>query len=74
MEYAYKILGREAAMRLFLPLHQDDGTEEVWRRASGSMKCALCGAEYRYHPYYEENNFHGHPTDHRLCNGDVVHL
>jgi hypothetical protein len=38
------------------------------------MRCSLCGIQYRYHPHYEQNNFHGHPTDHRLCNGDVVHL
>lgn len=67
-------LEREVAMRLFLPLHQDDDVEVNRYRASGEMYCALCTCQYRYHPYYEELTYNGEPIDHRLCNGDVVHL
>ncbi len=66
------ILDRESRMRLFLPLHQDDDPER--RRSSGGVVCHLCGCEYRYHPYFEEQTYFGEPIDHRLCNGDVVHL
>lgn len=72
MDYLTKKLSREARMRLFQQLHQDD--EPEWRRASGAVICPLCGCEYRHHPYFDEQTMHGHPVDHRLCNGDVVHL
>lgn len=72
MDRVQRLLGREARMRLFLPLHQDD--EPEWRRASGGVICSLCGCEYRHHPYFDERTYFGHPVDHRLCNGDVVHL
>ena len=68
------ILFREHGMRLFLPLHQDDDVVERRRRASGSMYCTLCGCQYRYHPYFEELTYNVEPVDHRLCDGDVVHL
>ena len=59
--------------RLFEMLHQDD--EPVWRRASGSCICKLCGLAYREHPMFDEQlGMVSHPIDHRLCNGDVVHL
>jgi len=72
MDYQQLRLWREAGMRLFLPLHQDD--EPEWRRASGSMTCLMCGCKYRDHPYFDEQMGFGDPIDHRLCNGDVVHL
>ena len=53
-------------------LHQDD--EPEWRRASGDCVCSLCGLYYRQHPYFDEQTMHGHPIDHRLCDGTVVHL
>lgn len=71
-EYATSRLRREVSMRLFLPLHQDD--EPNWRRASGRMLCHLCGHSYQEHPYFDEPTCYGEPIDHRLCNGDVVHL
>lgn len=57
---------RDVTLRLFQQLHQDDG---YFYRASGSMYCKHCGLQYRYHPVEELHN-----TDHRLCNGDIVHL
>lgn len=53
-------------------MHQDDNPER--RRASGNMYCYLCLEQYRKHPYFDEQTFYGQPVDHRLCNGDVVHL
>ena len=53
-------------------MHQDD--DPKWRRASGEMYCWLCLEKYRKHPYFDEQTFYGQPIDHRLCNGDVVHL
>jgi hypothetical protein len=66
------LLELEARIRLFLPLHQDDDPERY--RANGEMICRLCGHRYHEHPYFDEETCHGHPIDHRLCNGDVVHL
>lgn len=54
-------------LRLFQQLHQDDDPE--YYRASGSCKCPICGLEYRDHP---EDPIYD--IDHRLCNGDIVHL
>lgn len=59
-------------LRLFQQMHQDDDPD--WRRASGQMYCRICGHQYRDHPYFDEQTFCGYPVDHRLCNGDVVHL
>jgi hypothetical protein len=67
-----RLLWREIGMRLFLSLHQDD--EPEYRRAGGGVICQLCQCEYRYHSYFDEQTMHGMPIDHRLCNGDVVHL
>jgi hypothetical protein len=54
-------------------LHQD--YDPNWRRASGNMYCYLCLDQYRKHPYFDEQlGMINHPIDHRLCNGDVVHL
>jgi hypothetical protein len=61
-----------STQRLFEMLHQDD--DPVWRRASGAVICQLCLQPYRKHPMFEERTYFGHPVDHRLCNGDVVHL
>lgn len=63
MNYLETKLHREACMRLFQQLHQDD--EPEWRRASGGGLCSLCGQEYRHHPYFDERTMHGHPIDHR---------
>lgn len=70
--YGIDRMAREVQMRLFQQLHQND--EPEWRRASGSMKCSLCRCEYRYHPLVDEQLGFGEPIDHRLCDGDVVHL
>ena len=71
--YINERLEREARLRLFLPIHQNDFSN--WYRASGGSKCNLCGLEYRLHPYSEEFvNFLGEKEDHRICNGDIVHL
>ena len=61
-----------STQRLFEMLHQDD--DPNWRRASGEMYCYLCLLKYRQHPYFDEHTFYGQLIDHRLCNGDVVHL
>lgn len=61
-----------STQRLFQQLHQDD--DPNWRRANGSMYCYLCLLKYRQHPYFDEQTCFGHPIDHRLCNGDIVHL
>lgn len=74
MNREQQILFREHGMKLFLPLHQDDDVEESRYRASGEMYCTLCACQYRYHPFFEEHTYNGEPIDHRLCNGDVVHL
>lgn len=58
--------------RLFQQLHQDD--QPNYRRASGRCRCIICGEEYRNHPYYDEHTYWGYPVDHRICDGDVVHL
>lgn len=65
-------LQREAGMRLFLQMHQYDKPER--RRAAGGVICSLCRCEYRHHPYFDERTCFDGPIDHRLCNGDVVHL
>lgn len=72
MDYITKRFEREARMRLFLQMHQDDDPD--WRRASGGVLCSLCSCEYRRHPYFDEQTSLGHPIDHRLCDGTVVHL
>ena len=59
--------------RLFQQLHQDDDQENR-RRADKSCICSLCLEPYWKHPYFDEHTFYGHPMDHRLCNGDIVHL
>ena len=61
----------ESRLRLFQQLHQDDDPE--WRRAAGACICPLCKLEYRKHPH--DVAFDGYlNVDHRLCNGDIVHL
>ena len=63
----------QSTQRLFQMLHQDD--DPNWRRASGNMYCYKCLAQYRGHPLFDEQlGMVNHPIDHRLCNGDVVHL
>jgi uncharacterized protein YbaR (Trm112 family) len=57
---------REIRLRLFQQLHQDTGE---WHRASGEMYCKNCGLQYRYHPVEEQ-----YDIDHRLCDGELVHL
>jgi hypothetical protein len=74
MNREQRILSREQSMRLFLPLHQDDSVEENRRRGTGRVYCTLCGHHYRHHPYYDEVTYNSDPVDHRLCDGDVVHL
>ena len=59
-------------MRLFQQMHQDDDPE--WYRAEGGCLCPVCRCEYRHHPYFDEQISYGYPVDHRLCNGEVVHL
>ena len=63
-----KRLEREARLRLFQQMHQDDD-QDNWRRASGQMYCVYCKLQYWMHPVEEIYN-----VDHRLCNGDIVHL
>ena len=70
--WAEQRIEREVRLRLFPQLHQDD--DPVRYRASGDMVCALCGLTYRNHPLFIEYIFWSDPVDHRLCNGDVVHL
>ena len=52
-------------------MHQDD--DPVWYRAAGGCRCEVCGLTYREHPLYEDHTYNVQ-IDHRLCNGDVVHL
>ncbi len=74
-------LEREQRLHLFEQLHQSPEFEDMdyadmWRRASGFMRCKKCGLPYREHPPYDEYLFgdpYIEPTDHRLCNGDVIH-
>lgn len=61
------ILDREWRQRLFQPMHQDD--DPHWRRASKDCRCEICGLRYQEHPIEEQYHI-----DHRLCNGDIVHL
>lgn len=66
-------LKREAVLRLFQQLHQNDD-ETAFRRASGSMRC-FCGLQYREHYLdIEHPGYDGEPCDNRLCDGDIVHL
>lgn len=65
--YIQTRLHRDIGFRLFQQLHQDD--EPDWYRANGSMCCALCGVQYRFHPIDPNCE-----VDHRLCNGTLVHL
>jgi hypothetical protein len=74
--YAAMMLGRESRFQLFQQLHQSPDDEalmraHMWRRASGEMLCSCCGLPYRVHPLFKEG---GIEIDHRLCDGDVVHL
>ena len=62
-------LERESVLRLFPQMHQDDEEDCNWYRASGDMYCLHCGLQYRHHPVEEFFNI-----DHRLCNGEIVHL
>lgn len=63
------ILDREARLRLFQQLHQND--DPTWYRAAGGCRCELCGLTYHEHPIELETRT---DIDHRLCDGDVVHL
>jgi hypothetical protein len=75
-------LEREQRLRLFQQLHQSPEHEVMvedftYRRASGKMKCFHCRLLYREHPHAEGGGMisqEGYPIDHRLCNGDIVHL
>lgn len=71
--YVSNKLGREAKLRLFEQLHQDDETE--MRRASGRMRCGLCCLLYREHPLDLAGlDDCGASWAVRLCDGDLVHL
>lgn len=72
MRWIEEKLGREARLLLFQQLHQDDDPE--WRRGSGATLYRLCGLAYRYHYLFDDTSHTREPTDHRLCNGNVVHL
>lgn len=66
-------LAKQAKMRLFEQLHQDDVTEV--RRASGSMRCELCGLRYRQHSLDLRGlDDCGSSWAVRLCCGELVHL
>lgn len=60
------LLARDAKLRLFQQLHQDD--EPEWYRAAGACRCSFCGLEYREHLDSVDG------FDKRLCNAEVVHL
>jgi hypothetical protein len=72
---------RESKLRLFEQLHQSPEHEDmvyagIWRRANWFLLCELCQLPYGEHPWYDEYSLgdqHRELTDHRLCNGDVVH-
>jgi hypothetical protein len=72
---------REQRLRLFQQLHQSPDLDDMhwadmWHRAGGFMQCRYCGLPYREHPLYDEylcGDAWDDPTDHRLCNGDVIH-
>ena len=64
--------GKQIFRFTHVQMHQDD--DPVWYRAAGGCRCQICGLTYREHPLYDEQTMHGKPVDHRLCNGDVVHL
>jgi len=71
-------LEREARMRLFQQLHQNDDPDlgERRRRPNGKMRCPLCCCQYREHPPFLEEYGWGYGGDYdpRLCTGEVVHL
>lgn len=72
---------REQRLRLFEQLHQSPGEETMvqdgtWYRSSGGALCPHCQLTYRDHPLFDEyryGNTWEELTDHRLCNGDVIH-
>ena len=66
--YIQNRLTIESKLRLFQQLHQSELTLD-WRRASGGVLCDLCGLPYRKHPIEGTTDI-----DHRLCNGELVHL
>lgn len=74
-------LEREQRLRLFQQLHQSPEHEDMinadmWRRANRFLLCESCKLTYGEHSPYDEYLF-GDPyvdlTDHRLCNGEVIH-
>jgi hypothetical protein len=69
---------RESRLRLFEQLHQSPDDEamdyaEISYRANWFLLCEHCGLSYGEHPQYDEFIVYGELTDHRLCNGDVIH-
>ena len=65
---------RDITLRLFQQLHQNDN-EYNFRRSSGGCICFVCGLKYRDHYMdIEHPGYNDDAVDHRLCNGDVVHL
>jgi hypothetical protein len=73
-------LEREQRLRLFQQLHQspehEDMTDaDIWRRGNWFLLCELCQLTYMEHPLFDEYLFSdpGDLTDHRLCNGDIIH-
>lgn len=77
MDWVTRKLFRDSSMRPFQPLHQDDIPEDRWRRSDKRMKCLFCGCQYWEHPLFEgysERCIDRDILDHRLCNGDIVHL
>ncbi len=65
-QWQQRQLARDAKLRLFQQLHQDD--EPEWYRAAGACRCSFCGLEYREHLDSVDG------FDKRLCNAEVVHL
>jgi hypothetical protein len=66
--YVANRLYRDSKLRLFQQLHQSSTADTEWRRASGKMICSYCGLRYQQHPVEEIVN-----TDHRLCDGTLIH-
>lgn len=68
----------ETRQRLFGQLHQSPDEEAMWKaeiayRANWFLLCTYCGLPYGEHPLYDEYVVYGEPTDHRLCDGEVIH-
>ena len=64
---------RENTLRLFTGLHQNDNPD--CRRADGRIYCEYCYLMFKEHPIDTERHyFNDSGADHRLCNGDIVHL